>query len=348
VSAVHFGTFDVEAAWRPPGLAGLPSGPVRAGAGDMDHLLAAGCAPDDVLLVASPPPPATRDAWTAAGITPTVIVVPGDGPIEHRIARAPAGSLPDVAGRDAVVYAVRDGTHEAVGRLGLKHSLPALPDVVRVNAKTWSNAFVVEQRLAGAAVVATSADEVRRYAEPGSVVKDPYGVAGRGALHLSTPRIADTVVRHLERQVARGARVELLVQPWFDVAMSFSAHLMVDGAGGHEWLGLQRAESTGFAYRGSGPLPDDGLRALLRPILADLAAAIAAEGYTGPVCVDGLRLRDGTVIPVLEVNARQSMGLLNLHLDRRAAARGGSSRLRTGPAPDGALPLTPRFHAVLD
>jgi hypothetical protein len=51
-------------------------------------------------------------------------------------------------------------------------------------------------------------------------------------------------------------------------------------------------------------------------------------------------------VPVLEVNARRSMGLLNLCLDRYAATRRMRSWLRTGEAPAGALPFTPRFHAV--
>jgi hypothetical protein len=204
---VHFGSFDAELAWRPSRLARLPAGPMpesnRATRG-MDELLAAGCASGDLLLTSEPVSNALVDVLAAAGISPVVRAVPGpaSSTVEQRLAHVDPAALPGVNGWAASVYAVVPGTAAAVAALGLRASLPGVPDVARVNSKTWSNELVVRLGLPGAAVLATSPSAVRQYAtlisERGVVLKDPYGVSGRGALRVGSGRVLDTVVRHLE------------------------------------------------------------------------------------------------------------------------------------------------------
>ncbi len=43
--------------------------------------------------------------------------------------------------------------------------------------------------------------------------------------------------------------------------------------------------------------------------------ALHEEGYNGPVCIDSMALADGGLVPVVEVNARLSLGRVNHHLD---------------------------------
>ncbi|MFG1654659.1 hypothetical protein ACGFIE_32510 [Micromonospora sp. NPDC049275] len=357
---VHFGSFDAEAVWRPEDLAGLPAAPTAGGSRGrrgMDELLAVGCAPGDLLLTAEPMDEALVEALAVAGIAPRVAAVPGhpDSTVEERLAAAGGTSLPAVSGWAAAFYAVRPDTSVAVRRLGLRAVVPAVEVVARVNSKVWSNDLVRDAGLPGGAVLATTPAQVRRLvrdAQGDVVLKDPYGVAGRGALRVTTPRMLDTVVRHLERQVARGARVELLVQPLFEEASSFSTHVEVDPGGVVRWWGVQHVDNAEFAYRGSGPLPADQHASLdtsaHREAITRVGTALAAEGYRGPVCVDGLRLHDGIVVPVLEVNARRSMGLLNLHLDRRARAVGLRSWLRCRPTPVRPGDTVARLVSALD
>src|SRR6185312_265336 len=151
-------------------------------------------------------------ALAAAGIAPRLAAVPGhqDATVEERLAVAGGTALPGMSGWAAAFYAVRPDTAVAVHRLGLRATVPAVEVVARVNSKVWSNDLVRDAGLPGGAVLATTPAQVRRLVQdaPDDVVlKDPYGVAGRGALRVANPRVLDTVVRHLERQVARGARV---------------------------------------------------------------------------------------------------------------------------------------------
>lgn len=335
---VRFGSFDAELAWRPTHLAQLPAGPGRANGASaaMDELLAAGCDPGDVLLTGAPMAPALVEALAAAKITfrPQAVPGPPQSAVEARIADLDEGWL-QVSGWPATVYAVLPDTASAVAALGLRAALPQAEVAARINSKTWSNDFAQRRALPGTASVARSPEQVRRLVAEvgaaGAVVKDPYGVSGRGALRITTPRILDTVLRYLQGQVSRGAEVELLVQPYLDAAFDFSTHFTVGQTGNVDWLGVQMVDNDAFAYRGSGPVPD-GVAYLggdaHRALVADLAAALFAEDYTGPVCVDGMALRDGTIVPILEVNARHSMGWLNLRLDRRAQAVGLRSWLR--------------------
>jgi hypothetical protein len=357
---VHFGTFDAERWWRPPDLAGLPA-VADAGADRlvraMDQLLAVECRPGDRLVTAGPVSDRHRETMAGAGIDLDHHVVatgpgtdpdPGTAPAlsppveEHLVGSPPFLRL--AAGHAPAPYAVLEATERLAARLGATGALPTAAAVATVNSKTWSNGLVVDLGLPGAGTVVRSGAQLRCEVErlgADVVIKDPFGVAGRGSLVLSghpgggaagVGRGAlDAVVRHLDRQVGRGRRVELLVQPLFHRALDFSAHLALDRRGHIDWRGWQVARTAGGAYLGSEPAPPGLAGRLGRtwdPHLEAVAGALAAEGYWGPVCIDGLVRSDGTVVPLLEINARRSLGSLNLTLTGRVADLGLASWLR--------------------
>lgn len=341
---LHFGSFDAERRWRPGRLARLPSAPAAQTdriTAAMDEVLCAGCEPDDVLATARPMSPVLLEALHRARLGCETVVVPGpdDLPVEERFADRGVGPwLPRYGDLTPAPYAVVPRTHDAFACLGVSASLPDIEAVSLVNSKTFSNQLVNELGLFGGAVLARSPGQLRSLctdlgAEEGRVlVKDPYGVSGRDALIVDTPRVLDTVVRVLERQVEQGNEVELLVQPLFHVAQSFSGHLLIDRAGRLKPLGLQVTANHGFAFAGSATAPLWLERAADRAgypeLLVTLGKILFTAGYYGPVCVDSLLLEDGRIVPVLEINARGSMGLLNLTLAGGIADRTVRPRLR--------------------
>jgi hypothetical protein len=343
VSRLHFGSFDAERRWRPGRLARLPSAP--AGRADritslMDQVLCAGCEPGDVLATARPMSPALLEALYGARLGCETADVPGPDelPVEERLADPAAAPWPPrYAELTPAPYAVVPRTRDALAGLGVPASLPDSATVSRVNSKTFSNQLVDELGLFGGSAVARSPGQLRRLcadlgAKDGRVlVKDPYGVSGRDTLVVDRPRIIDTVVRVLERQVDQGNEVELLVQPLFPVAKAFSGHLLIGPAGGIKPLGLQVTANNGFAFAGSAAAPPCLERAADRAGYPELLDAIGkilfTTGYHGPVCVDSLLLEDGRIVPLLEINARTSMGLLNLRLAGRVADRRVRPRL---------------------
>ncbi|MEU3496789.1 hypothetical protein ABZ747_25275 [Kitasatospora cineracea] len=323
---VRFGSCDAEARWRPADLATLPA--LRNPHSErltreMDQLQAVLCAPGDTLLTNRQPPSVFTELMRSAGFGARHLAVPGDPaePVERRLAAHP---VPGLAGMAAAPYAVLDGTAEALARQGLAGAAPPLEAVRLVNSKTWTT------RLGhpGSGRVVTGLADLRAAVEETGpcVVKDPYGVSGQGNLVLESPERLAFLERHLTREVERrGARIELVVQQLHRPAEDFAAHLAVGPDGRVHWHGIRQVLNDGHAYRGSDRPSADLLarleRAGYRETAESVAAAAAAAGYRGPLAVDSMTTADGTLVPVLEVNARLSPGTIAQRLDARLELR---------------------------
>ncbi|TDD46875.1 hypothetical protein E1263_35635 [Kribbella antibiotica] len=301
---VRFGTFDAETWWRPDDLAELPSvGGHDPAVDSMDELLLGFCAPNDLLITRYPIHPDLLDPR----IRHISVDDPGPGPIERYIS-------PELVRDEPVApYAILPDTSRLLGA-----SVPPSEVVALVNSKTWSNELVIELGLPGAGRVVRSTDELVEAVTAldfRALVKDPYGVSGRALLEITTPGVLRAVERVLRKS---NLRVELLVQEKLPKQHDFSGHLHLRQDGTAEFLGLQQMTNKGFRHLGSHRPPpalvDEGWYA---DSLAGVTDALTKAGYWGPVGVDAMILPDGTVVPVLEINARQSLGLLTLHLEQR-------------------------------
>jgi len=222
-----------------------------------------------------------------------------------------------------------------VAEYGFRSQLPAFDTVRRVSSKAWSNALVRELGLPGGGVVVDSVPAlvaaVSGFDGAPVLLKDPHGVGGRGIIEVASPRVLNTVCRVLTRQVERGAAVELLVQRRLDRVADFSAQFDITPGGQVRWRGVQSLENLGFSHVGSRP-PAEALRRRLagsgyRSVMADVGAALAGAGYHGPVCVDSMLLRDGTVVPVLEINPRMSLGMITMLAAQRLTGSATGARL---------------------
>lgn len=329
--SVYFGPLDAETRWR-TGPAPLPTVPDSAAeriVAAMDELLFTLCESEDVLLTAQPLLPAHHEHLQRAGFR---FLVPEE-----------AG---DLRGLRAEPYAVVPDALETCARLGLDAGhLPALDAVREVNSKLFSNALVEELGLPGAAVVvqdavALQAEASARLADGGCVVKDPMGVSGRGSIVIRAPSELRSLVAWLGR---RTTPFELLVQPLYRRAMDFSCQLH-DG----EIVGLQVMENDGLRFGAIRAAPENLRSELEREgyfeVMHRVAEVLARRGYRGPACVDSMRLEDGTLVPLLEINARRSMGLFNLHLSRQL---GRPTRLLTRDVRlNGAVEIEPVLEAL--
>ncbi|MEE1804790.1 hypothetical protein PUR57_39970 [Streptomyces sp. JV176] len=341
--AAHWGTFDAERWWRAPELASLPAVTLPGGAGTvaaMDELLAGFCAPGDLLVTRTPMADAVREGLGACGIDVEPYVLRSGAAEDDRPRTVDALIAADGAAReritacpDVLPYAVLPDTVALTDRLGRPGLLPPVAVVAEVNSKSWSNALVRRLGLPGAGRVVRSVDElasaVAEFGYP-VLVKDPYGVSGRDTLEIAAPGVLGAVLRTLGRQVAAGRRIELVVQRRYARRYDFSAHLRIARTGEATVLGVLMMTNHRFRYAGSHPA-DPGFLARLDAdgyfdTLAAVADALAGAGYWGPVGVDSMAVEDGTVVPVLEINARRSLGLLSLRLDQRVRESGGGLR----------------------
>lgn len=199
-----------------------------------------------------------------------------------------------------------------------------LATVHAVNSKLWSHRL--EQELGIALPGATAASTFEELAEAVAlncphpqdkwVIKSPFGYAARGRV-LGRGR-------HIEEPQAKWSRKRLLAgetlifQPWLDVRREYGVVLEIDEAGAIESLGVSDLQTNG-AGTGKGYLlgrPPEAVRLKeLEEIARIVCARLYAEGYYGAVGIDALE-HAGGLHPLLEVNARYTMGFVALAVER--------------------------------
>jgi hypothetical protein len=350
--ALVLGTFPAERAWAPADAASLPALPQLQPAyavEEMDQLLAAVCRPGDVLLTRRALHPALRDYLAEAGVLParSAALFGWDEAVDpaaagasvarlalERLGPDPAAALPaaPVALRP---YAVDAHTGELCRALGVP-PLPECEVARRANSKAFSTRLADELGVGygGAAVASAAAfraEAGRLLASGPVVVKQDFGVSGGGSHTISDERRLDRLHRHLAAEEEAGRAVSLVVEPLLPKLRDFSCHLEIGPAGDFRVLGLQGTVNRGFSYAASVAMPaaerEEVLGSGYGRTMEGVAAALHGLGYHGFACVDSMRLEGGGVVPVLEINARMSMGLVNHHLGARLAGWEGGTRL---------------------
>lgn len=196
--------------------------------------------------------------------------------------------------------------------------------VERVNSKLWSHALEVELGVAlpGAATASTFAELSeavgRACPRPGDkwVVKSPHGFAARDRVLGRGPVLEGPPAVWSRRRLGRGET--LIFQPWLDVAREYGVVLEISPVGSLTILGVSDLQTNG-AGTGTGYLlgraPAPGRAAELYEIARVVGERLYAEGYHGPAGVDALEHALG-LHPLLEVNARHTMGHVALAVER--------------------------------
>ncbi|HEX8687358.1 MAG TPA: hypothetical protein VF654_12700 [Pyrinomonadaceae bacterium] len=219
---------------------------------------------------------------------------------------------------------------EAGARAGASVEPVPFDAVARVNSKLWSHALEVEMgwALPGAAV-ARDAEELNEAAARACpcaqdkwVLKSPYGFAARERVLGRGPRVAGAQGAWAARRFARGEA--LVFQPWLEVVREYGVALEVGRDGSHRVLGVSdlrtNGAGTGTGYvLGRPPAPRRSKE--LEAAAATVAARLHAEGYRGPAGVDALE-HAGGLHPLLEVNARYTMGFVALAVERATGPAG--------------------------
>ena len=199
-----------------------------------------------------------------------------------------------------------------------------LEAVARVNSKLWSHALEVELGVAaaGACVVSTldELNEAARRACPRAgdkwVVKSPYGFAARGRVLGRGPEVEGAQAVWAAKRLARGET--LIFQPWLEVVREYGVVAEIGRDGSHAVLGVSDLQTNG-AGTGTGYLlgrpPTPERRGELEEVARVVCGRLHAEGYYGPAGVDAIE-HAGGLRPLLEVNARYTMGFIAVAVER--------------------------------
>jgi hypothetical protein len=105
------------------------------------------------------------------------------------------------------------------------------------------------------------------------------------------------------------------MEPFLDKAIDFSCQMDITNSGDVNILSVQKMANTNFNYSGSS-CADQCMYDFLEnknyfTIMNSVAQSLYSDGYFGNVCVDSMILSDNSVVPIVEINARKSMGFLN-------------------------------------
>ena len=200
----------------------------------------------------------------------------------------------------------------------------SLETVRRVNSKLWSHAL--EQELgvgmAGARTAGSFAEleEAVARACPREddkwVIKSPFGFAARERVLGRGARLDGAQATWARRQFAGGET--LIFQPWLERVREYGVTLEIAPGGEINLVGISDLQTNG-AGTGTGYLLgrkiDSGRRAELESMARIVGARLYLEGYTGPAGVDALE-HTGGLHPLLEINARHTMGFVALAIER--------------------------------
>lgn len=335
---VHLGTFDAEAFWRDADLARLPALPDPAAGrivAAMDELLFPGCQPGDLLITRFPMDASLLDYLAHIGFVfeHNRTALDGEatretqGSIFEILQNAPALMVRNLlTGADRVApYAIIPDTEAFCQKYSLPFAGPPLAGVIQVNSKVYAHQLAVGLGLKnyGCQVgsVAELIEQGQRYLTHGSlIIKDPFGVSGKGNLMIQSGTMLERIGVCLDAQEKEGKRVSLLVEPFLPKRLDFSCQMRIEPDGQVHFLSVQQMHNQQLAYQGSSRLEAEQT-AVLEELgyfrqLESVAACMFRDGYWGDACIDSMWLRDGTVVPVVEINARKSMGLINHYLDK--------------------------------
>ncbi|GFZ32083.1 phosphoribosylglycinamide formyltransferase 2 [Clostridium zeae] len=223
---------------------------------------------------------------------------------------------------------------EAYTLSGLYHrqfNYPTIEVIKKVNSKIYSSKLNLELGTNNKIKLIYSSKELyeegMKYLDLGNIIiKDSFGVSGKGNLIISNESILKRIVSYVEMQEKKGKKVEFIVEPLLEKAKDFSCQFKIHKDGSFEIISVQEVRNTGLSYLGS-YTPDKEFMEFIKKqsyfeIMEKTAKKLYEDGYYGDVCVDSMVLKDQTICPIVEINARKSMSLIKHELDKYAHSLG--------------------------
>lgn len=320
---VFLGNFEVEKEWA-RGAHRLPRSSLDFSAATVNRMEEMGIflADDhDLLLLKEPPDPEYLAYLSDFKVGGAEILHPAHTDRAQRITEGVLASAELIDGlrarADGRTYLAPLGVSASEEELSQHTTLPlAFPAAAvarAVNSKVFGRALVTRCGLravpgASCHTVQQVSDALELHLRPGSrvVVKEAWGVSGRGMVVLDDHTAAGRLLRLLAR---RAPEVDVVIERWIDKAADLNYQFTVGRNGDVEFDTVKAAVVEAGVHRGH-RWPIDLSPAVLAEIqhAANIIGAdLAAHRYWGPVGVDAILARDGVLYPCLEINARFNM-----------------------------------------
>lgn len=358
--------FEVENEWA-KGFAGLPGGGVSANGALVQRLEEHGillAESGDALITSRPIDPAFLAYLSDAGLPLAQQIVVAD-PQEQGTSAAVLASPETLArlrklggegwwlmpmGVSRLEEAIADAT-------GLRIAGSDANTAVKVNSKIYSRRLTdregivaIEGRNCERVADLHDALEPQPFAPYPLIVKEAYGVSGKGLLVLRSAAGASGLLRMLDRRAARRGdeSVQLVVETFLDKRFDLNYQITVARDGAVSFDFVKQAVTENGVHKGH-VIPaalSDAQHEQIRAAAATIGAALHRDGFFGVAGIDALVDAEDRVRPVLEINARLNMSTYQTRVLERFATAQTHALARLFPivVNHGAI----RFEQVLD
>jgi hypothetical protein len=328
---VLIGNFEVEDHWA-VGEQGLPrvlSGSSSPVVNRMDELALLLAGPGDRVLLKERPDPDHLGHLAELGVRlPSILVPARQDPgrsVTEDVLRDPGllAELRQLAGEGfrLLPHGVSAAEERLSAATGMPLAAPAAAVCKAVNSKVYSRNLAERTGLrqptgwacATLPAFAAAVDEARALLAAGRpvVVKDAFGVSGKGIAVVRDQSRLDRLLRKVTAACGKRGRqdVALVVEEWVAKDCDYNYQFTVGRDGSAHFDFVKRAITENGVHKGH-RVPsglDDARIEELASAARTIGAGLASDGYWGVVGVDAMSAPDGTLYPVVEINARNNM-----------------------------------------
>lgn len=303
-----YGKFDAEQEWQNENLATLPTFNTKAEiASNMEELLFP-VAENGILITHKEIDKDWKEYIEEFGFKFNVLS------IENM-------DIVDMRNSEFKCYAVNSEFLEIIGPLN-RRKFPKLSDVIKVNGKNYSSRIAANINPYSSFIV-TEEKQLLDTAQKLNfdfMIKEVMGVSGKGNLHIKSEREFFSIFRYLSSQIRKGKKLCVILEPFQYIATDFSSQYFICQDGSLKMLCVRYMKNRGAKYYGSSGVSKDFLNFLKDKQyfekIENVLKRIYQDGYWGYICIDSAVLQSGEIVPVIEVNARMSMGLISYQIEK--------------------------------
>lgn len=337
---VIYGEFNAEKYWRNENMSKLPEIPdiqieniIKA----MDELLFTLCSKEDTLITRYKVDPVQRKYLMSIGFSfqcnntdlteDTSKEEKNKNICELMLEKYDDPCIKKLISENTnmVAFAVLPESSKLSQKYRLEFDSPNIDIIKKVNSKIYSSNINKRLNSKYPFQIVNSSEEVyeegMKYLNKYTImIKDSFGVSGKGNLMISNEGILQRISKYVSNQEKAGKSVEFIIEPFLEKEQDFSCQFFIDKLGTIEILSTQEVRNIGSAYNGS-YTPNKEFMDFISSkgyfsIIQEVGNQLYQDGYYGDVCIDSMILKNGDIVPIVEINARKSMSLIKHNIDK--------------------------------
>lgn len=326
MNTINLASFDSEKYWNTSSTITLPkiNNPLITNIiQQLDELLFVFCTPSDLLITHSPFSVELKEyLYTSLGISFYDYHIPYGNHTENLFTNWCTDKILVEKIREYKnlnYYSVVPGLQNIVDLNSKFDPIPSLEAVSRCNSKIFSYKLCenINALTYGKHVDSSQTFKQLAYSmlEKGSfLIKEPFGVSGNGNFLISSKKQLVSIIHYFESKEGQGGQLNLIIEPYLDKKIDFSCIIFIAKNGHITVISTQIMQNKKFIFSGIISASDEFVEFLKSKkyfeTILHAAENLYDQGYWGYVCFDSMVLQNEDIIPILEINARMSMGLI--------------------------------------